>query len=132
MMTWILSQLHHFLAFFESIWLLISPITWSLWKDFWASLPKGTDFTVLLWRNAVRCGVNRFRHNYFLCETAILQGRLIFTFSFYSLFFFPLSLLCYNRKKFTLFFSFDTFRGKHLFKKQQELCIINARMCLRS
>lgn len=120
MMTWILSQLHHFLAFFESIWLLISPITWSLWKDFWASLPKGTDFTVLLWRNAVRCGVNRFRHNYFLCETAILQGRLIFTFSFYSLFFFPLSLLCYNRKKFTLFFFPLTLLGESIYLKSSK------------
>lgn len=119
MMTWILSQLHHFLAFFESIWLLISPITWSLWKDFWASLPKGTDFTVLLWRNAVRCGVNRFRHNYFLCETAILQGRLIFTFSFYSLFFF-LSLFCVTTERNSHFFFPLTLLGESIYLKSSK------------
>lgn len=119
MMTWILSQLHHFLAFFESIWLLISPITWSLWKDFWASLPKGTDFTVLLWRNAVRCGVNRFRHNYFLCETAILQGRLIFTFSFYSLFFSSLSSVLQQKEIHTFFFPL-TLLGESIYLKSSK------------
>ena len=119
MMTWILSQLHHFLAFFESIWLLISPITWSLWKDFWASLPKGTDFTVLLWRNAVRCGVNRFRHNYFLCETAILQGRLIFTFSFYSLFFPSLSSVLQQKEIHTFFFPL-TLLGESIYLKSSK------------
>lgn len=119
MMTWILSQLHHFLAFFESIWLLISPITWSLWKDFWASLPKGTDFTVLLWRNAARCGVNRFRHNYFLCETAILQGRLIFTFSFYSLFFSSLSSVLQQKEIHTFFFPL-TLLGESIYLKSSK------------
>lgn len=95
---------------------LFHQFTWSLWRDFSASLSEDNDFTFLLWRNVLHyfIFILHYSSQYVIIFSVTVQPckeDIVFIFYFY--------FYCPRLDSKSHFYTFTLFSAMYLFKEQQ-------------